>query len=192
MNELPREEINNLLNRIAQGDDKAVTTLYMHYQRGLFAFIRLRVPDDTDAENILNDTFMVLCKKPESFNDESKFSTWLYGIAKNKTLDWWRRKGRMAESVEMDDEQLASIPDPTDGILDVLERKDKNEVLRECMDKLPLEQRDAIYFAYYEDEGVEFISQQQQCPIGTVKTRLFNARIKIRNCMEKAWGSNHE
>jgi RNA polymerase sigma-70 factor (ECF subfamily) len=188
MLDLSHEEINNLLNRIAKGDDKAATTLYLHYHRGLFAFIRLRVPDDTDAENILNDTFMVAYRKPEGFNGESKFSTWLYGIAKNKALDWWRRKGRLAETVEMDDEQLALIPDAADGILDVLERKDKNEVLRECIEKLPLEQRDALYFSYYEDENVEFIAQQQQCPVGTVKTRLFNARIKIRTCMEKAWG----
>lgn len=192
MNDLPQQEINNLLNRIAKGDDKALKALYLHYHRGLFAFIRLRVPDDTDAENILNDTFIVVCKKPEGFNGESKFSTWLFSIAKNKTLDWWRSKSRLAETVEMDDEQLALIPDTADGILDVLERNDRDEVLRECMEKLPLEQRDAIYFSYYEDEGVEFIAQQQQCPIGTVKTRLFNARIKIRNCMEKAWGSNHE
>lgn len=188
MNDLPLNEINNLLNRIAQDDDKAMTTLYLHYKQSIFAFIRLRILDDTDAQNILNDTFLVVWKKPEGFNGKSKFSTWLCSIAKNKTLDWWRRKGRMAETVEMDDEQLAWIPDTADGILDVLERKEKDEVLRECMEKLTLEQRDAIYFYYYADEGVEFIAQQQQCPVGTVQSRLFNARIKIRSCMIKAWG----
>lgn len=191
MNDLPREEISNLLNRIAQGDDKAVETIYLHYQRSLFAFIRFTVPDDTDAENILNDTFMAVCKKPEGFNGESKFSTWLCAIARYKSMDWWRRKGRMAETVEIGEEQLEMIADTADGVLDVLEQKERDEVLRECMEKLPFAQREAIYFACYEDENVEFIAQQQQCPVGTIKTRLFNARIKIRKCMEKAWGNNH-
>ena len=100
MQDLPEKEIQSLLNQIALGDDQAVSRIYLHYQRSLYAFIRLRVADDNDAEEILHDTFMVMCKKPLSFNSGSKFSTWLYAIAKNKTLDWWRRKGRMSEMVD--------------------------------------------------------------------------------------------
>lgn len=75
MVDLPKQEIIDLLNRITQSDDQAVKRIYLYYQRCLFAFIRHLVPDDAAAEEILHDVFMVMCRKPESFDESSKFST---------------------------------------------------------------------------------------------------------------------
>ncbi|MGZ8984276.1 MAG: RNA polymerase sigma factor [Methylotenera sp.] len=188
MNDLTREEIVNLLNHIALGDDKAVKTIYLHYQRSLFAFIRHRVPDDSAAEEILHDTFMVICRRPEGYDRTSKFSTWLCAIARHKAADWWRKRGRRPDEQEMDDEVIQEIPDNNGNILQLLEQEELSEVLRACVDRLPAVQREAIHHACYQDEKLEVIAQLQDCPVNTVKTRLFHARLKIKDCVERALG----
>ena len=104
MEDLPSKEIAALLNRIAQGDDQAVRTLYQHYQRSVYAFIRHKVSNEAAAQEILNDTFLVMCQKPHVFNGSSKFHTWLCGIAKNKCLDWRRKQARQPVAEEIDEE----------------------------------------------------------------------------------------
>lgn len=68
MNDLPNHEINNLLNQIAQGDDKAMTVLYKYYQRSLYAYVRLYVPDDSVAEEVVQEAFMAVNHQPLRFN----------------------------------------------------------------------------------------------------------------------------
>lgn len=189
MTDLPEKEIQSLLNRIAQGDDQAVSRLYLHYQRGLYAFIRMRVADDSDAEEILHDTFMVVIKKPLSFNATSKFSTWLCAIAKNKTLDWWRRKERMTEMVGVEDDEIEAVPDEGLNMDALLEQEEVNQVLYACMERLKMEHREVIHYTYFEQESVESIAQKMECPAGTIKSRLYHARLKILECMKKAWGT---
>jgi len=188
MNDLPQQEIINLLNRIAQSDDQAVKRIYLHYQRSLFAFIRHQVSDETAAEEILHDTFMAMCGKPQSYDGTSKFSTWLCAIARHKASDWWRKRGRRPEEQEMDDDVIQQIPDENGNILNMLEQEELSEVLRACIDRLPSVQQEAMHFAYYAEEKLETIAQLQSSPVNTIKTRLFHARIKIKECVERALG----
>lgn len=175
MIDLPKEDLIKLLNRIAQSDDQAVKKIYLHYQRSLFAFIRHLVPDETAAEEILHDTFMVMCRKPESFDGSSKFSTWLCGIARHKASDWWRKRGRRPEEQEFDDDLVQQIPDENGNILNMLEQEELNEVLRACIDRLPSVQQEAIYHACFAEEKLEAIARLQSSPVNTIKTRLFHA-----------------
>lgn len=188
MNDLPGHEISDLLNRIERDDNQAVGKLYRHYQQAVHAFIRRRVPDDAAAEEILIDTFLVMCRKPGAFDGTSKFSTWLCGIARNKALDWLRAHGRQAELVEIDEEVIETAADPDWDILDRLERKEESEVLRRCVDQLPLAQREAAYWVWYQDEKLETVAERLDCPLGTVKSRLHHARSSIRDCVERAFG----
>lgn len=191
MNDLPREEIFSLLNLIAQGNDKAFKRIYFYYQPNLSRFIRYQVNDDTSVEEIANDTFMVLCKKPHGYDGSCKFFTWLCAIASNKSKDWWRKHSRQPFTQEIDEAIINTIPDDSKSILEILEHQEIDEILKECVKQLPSKQREAISLVFFNDEKVEMIADMQNCPIGTVKTRLMHARLKIKECVKKALGNGN-
>ncbi|MGP1716196.1 MAG: RNA polymerase sigma factor [Methylophilus sp.] len=189
MNDLPREEIYQLLNLIAHGNDKAFKKIYFHYQPNLSKFIRYQVNDDSSVEEIMNDTFMVLCKKPHGYDGSCKFFTWLCAIASYKAKDWGRKQNRQPPTQEIDEAIINTIPDDSKSILEILEHQEIDEVLRECVKQLPPKQREAISLVFFNDEKLEAIALMQDCPIGTVKTRLMHARLKITECVKKALGN---
>lgn len=186
--DLPVSELRVLLNQIAAGDDKAVTRIYVHYQRYLFGFIKTKVSDDAAAEEILQDTLMVLFSKPQSFQWQSKFSTWLYAIAQNKIVDWWRGQGRHRNVAEESEEILASIPDESWDATAAIESEQMSSLLKQCLDCLSTVQREAIFLASFNDASVGEIAIQQKCPVNTVKTRLFHARLLLKKCVEGRLG----
>lgn len=189
MIDLPKKELASLLNRIANGDDKAVENLYKYYQSPLKKFIHFHINDENYVEEIANDVFMVVLKNPDKYDGTSKFTTWLCGIAINECKDSHRKQGRQPQTQEIDDEVMTTIPDDNQSILQTLEHKERDEVLRECIKRLPSNQREAISMAFLNDEKVEAIAAIQGCPIGTVKTRLTHARLKIKECFKNALGN---
>lgn len=191
MKDLPLKELKILLNKVAAGDNKAVETIYNHYQASLYAFIRLRVRDEEAAEEILNDTFMIAIKKPEKFDGSSEFKTWLCGIAKNVCGTWIRKQNTgVARSIIVVEEDLfENLPSPDWDIVSKLEDQEMDDVLRECIDKLPVTHKEAFYWTWFEEEPMDVVAERLECPIGTIKSRLFNARAKIAECVKGVFGS---
>lgn len=191
MKDIPAKELKNLLNQIGTGDNKAFATVFHHYQASLFAFIRLRIRDDEAAEEILNDTFMIAFQKPEQYDCSSEFMTWLCGIAKNVCGTWIRKQntGVARSTIELDEEVFDNLPAPDWDILSKLEAKEIDEVLRECIDQLPVTHKEAFFWAFHQEEPIEIVAEKLDCPIGTIKSRLFNARSKIADCVKSVVGS---
>ena len=191
MKDIPPKELKLLLRQIARGSDQAVERVFTHYQSSLFVFIRLRIRDDQAAEEILNDTFMIAFQKVSDFNETSEYKTWLCGIAKNVCGTWMRKQQSsvLSSVVEIEDEVFENLPDPSWGILEKLESEELNEVLRECIDQLPQGHRETFFWSLYEEESMEVVAQRLECPVGTVKSRLFNARKKVADCVRAVFSS---
>lgn len=189
MKDIPKKELQDLLNQIALGSNKAFEALYRHYQASLFAFIRLRVRDDDAAEEILADTFMVAIQKPDHYTGMSSFHTWLCGIAKNVCGTWIRKQqsGVTRNIIDLEENALENIADPQWDVLAQLESREKDDILRECIDQLPPTHREAFYWAWFEEETIEIVAERLACPVGTVKSRLYNARAKITDCVKNAF-----
>lgn len=188
--DIPRAELEPLLKQIAAGQTKAIEAIYRHYQASVFAFIRFRIRDDEAAEEILNDTFFTAFRKPDQYDGTSSFMTWLCGIAKNICGTWLRKQQSAMQqaTVVVDGEVLGNLPDPNWGILENLESREAHEVLRECMDQLPLAHREAFFWVWFEEEPIQRVADKMACPVGTIKSRLFNARLKIADCVKNAFG----
>ena len=191
MIDLPDSTVSVLLNQIGHGDDKAGTRLYRHYHGFIYAFLRHRLPNDATANDIAHEVFLAVIQKPLSFDGHSKFSTWLCQIARNKAADWWRKQPDAA--MVPDDSVLEAEIDPNWDFVAQLEAAQDAQVLRHCIDKLPVDQREAIFWTFYQDAGVAEVAKHQACPEGTVKSRLFNARKRLRDCVS-LWmeGSRHD
>lgn len=191
MKNLPQEELTKLLNLITLGDNKAVEVVFRHYQAALYAFIRLRVRDDSAAEEILNDTFMIAFQKTAQYDGTAEFKTWLCGIAKNVCGTWIRKQntGLARSTIEVDEEIFDNLPDPDWDVVSRLESQEMDEILRECIDSLPITHREAFFWTWFEELPLEAVSERLCCPVGTIKSRLFNARAKITDCVKNAFGA---
>ena len=178
--DLSNERVFALLREIASGKEHALKELYRAYSRTIYAFALVRLRDAADAEEVVVDTMHEVWRHPDRFRGESKFSTWLLGIARHKLLSMLRGRDPEHEEIETFEETLES-DDAT--AFDVLAQKQRREGVRNCMDKLPAEQRECVHLVFYEGYALAEVAVVQNCPENTVKTRLFHARQKLKNCL---------
>lgn len=160
-----------LLVRIAGRDSAAMKELYLLYHRRLARFLmRLTTRYDL-AEEIINDTFWVVWQHAGDFRGASRVSTWILGIAYRRGLKSLRHAG--PPPVESNVETEAGTDEPA-------RQEELNEWLDVALQRLPLEQRMVIELAYHVGHSCEEIASIMQCPVNTVKTRMFHARRKLK------------
>lgn len=179
---MENDDVFKLLDRIRRGDEPAFRQLYKAYSRKLYAYALRQLGDPGKAEEIVSDTLYEVWKHPDRFRGESQFSTWLIGVARNKILMVWR-SGRREGDHEDIDEMGDLIEGDIEGGFDVLAQKQRQEGVLHCMERLGDEQRECIHLVFYEGLSLGEIAEVQGCPEGTVKTRLFHARQKLKNCL---------
>jgi len=169
-----------LLKEIGQGKQSAMRELYGAFSRKIYAYVLNHLRNPAEAEEIVVDTMHEVWKHPDRFRGQSKLSTWLIGIARNKMLTALRQREAEHDDV---DELADEIPSDEPGTFDVLAQKQRREGVRRCMDKLSEEHRECLHLVFYEGMSVAEVADVQRCPENTVKTRLFHARQKIKNCL---------
>jgi RNA polymerase sigma-70 factor (ECF subfamily) len=169
----PKDRDNELLAAVAQGDRHALEELYLGYHRRLTRFLLRLAPRYETAEEVINDTFMVVWQHAKDFRGASRVSTWIIGIAYRIALKSLRQQASFLQA-QGGAEQNDPYTDPTRET----ELKDwVNRGLRE----LPLEQRLTLELAYTLGHSIEEIAAITDCPVGTVKARMFHAREKLRH-----------
>jgi RNA polymerase sigma-70 factor (ECF subfamily) len=182
--DLPRADQNKLelalLTRIAARDAQAMHELYLLYHRRLARFL-MRLTSRYDlAEEIINDTFWVIWQHAADFRGASQLSTWIFGIAYRRALKTLKRvrPDLMAEA----DEAPEQVEEPW-------EQAELREWLGMALAKLPHEQRMVLELAYNVGHSCEEIAAIMQCPVNTVKTRMFHARRKLKGVLTSLAGA---
>lgn len=174
------------LDRLRQGDSAAVEAIYRGFYSSLTAFVRLHVDDSAAVEEIVDDTYMVVFSNPSGFEGRSSFKTWLFGIAKNRCYEWLRRAKRQPAIGAQDDQLvLESLVDPAWPAVDQLEQAQINAIIRLCMQRLKEVHRQVLFLVFYEDMSMEQVAQEQQCAAGTIKSRVFHAKSKLADCIDR-------
>jgi RNA polymerase sigma-70 factor (ECF subfamily) len=179
---MDNDDVLRLLGRIEQADESAFRELYRAFSRKLYAYVLRQLSDPAQAEEIVSDTLYEVWKAPTRFRGDSLFSTWLIGIARNKVLMAWRGRKPDAQHDDLDD-VAESIAGDDPSAFEQLAQQQRSVGVRRCMDKLSSEHRECIHLVFYEGMSVVDVAKTQQCPEGTVKTRLFHARQKLKNCL---------
>ena len=160
--------------KIGQGDRDAFRELYLHYHRRLARFLTRVTHRAEDAEEIINDTLWVVWQRAAEFRGGSQVSTWIMGIAYRRALNMIRRAATHDRCLALErahGEAAAS---------DAGEMLENRQLLDRALAQLPLEQRLVLEFTYFLDHSCEEVAEIMECPINTVKTRMFNARRKLR------------
>ncbi len=181
-NERERE----LIFKVGHGDRDAFRELYLHYHRRLARFLTRLTRRHEDAEEIINDTLWIVWQRAADFRDASQVSTWIMGIAYRRALNMIRRAAtheRVMALERAEGEAAAS---------DAVPAMEARQLLDFALAQLPLEQRLVLEFTYYLDHSCEEVAEIMECPVNTVKTRMFNARRKLREILAEHradWGA---
>ena len=167
-----KEQDNALLVAVAAGDRRALEELYLGYHRRLSRFLSRFTPRYENIEEIINDTFMIVWQNAKDFRYASQVSTWIIGIAYRTALKSFRRQKNHMGAQNLDD-----CPERT---VDTTFDTEVQDWLKHGLSQLPNEQRLTLELAYHMGYSLEEIAAITECPVGTVKARMFHAREKLR------------
>jgi RNA polymerase sigma-70 factor, ECF subfamily len=183
--------LEHTLNAIAAGDDQAMARLYREYSRFVFGFVRHRMGNHADVEEVVQDVFLAVARKPSAFGDNSDFTTYLCGIARHKIADRFRSAhaslSPITDPLSSDESETLPIEDPDaeEAVYRHVQSLQTEEQLMRCMDRLPDLQRETFFWTYFQDEDVSTVAQRMSCAVGTVKSRLHHARIGLMRCLSR-------
>lgn len=173
------ETAQTLLQQIGKGDQSAFADFYMMHEKQLFRFILSKLNDPHEAADILNETFMEVWRKADTFDGRSKVSTWLFGIAYYKTMDRLRKKRPIA----LNDDEFPELVDDAPSAMACLISKERDKHVRDCLETLKENHRTVMELAFFEDMSYGEISSIVRCPENTVKTRMFHAKQAMKHCL---------
>jgi len=171
-----------LIERIAAGDKLAMQVLFARHQVRVYRFVLRLVRDQSVAEELVGEVFLDVWRQAGRFEARSTASTWLLAIARYKALSALRRR----TDQELDDDKVATIEDPGDSPEVAVLKKNKGDVLRQCLTALTPEHREIIDLVYYHEKSVEEVAQIVGIGENTVKTRMFYARKRLSELLKAA------
>jgi RNA polymerase sigma-70 factor (ECF subfamily) len=163
-----------LMRRIVLRDRDAFRDLYLIYHRRVARFLMRMTSRHELVEEIINDTLWTVWEKAADFRGASRVSTWIVGIAYRRALKALRQSGgsRQFQTEDAMADMAASDDIQTDA--------ENHQWLELGLAQLPIEQRMVLEFAYLLGYSCEEIAQVMECPVNTVKTRMFHARQKMK------------
>ncbi len=174
----------DLVLRVQRGDKAAFDLLVIKYQHKLVHLVNRYVKDPSEAQDVAQDAFIKAYKALGEFRGDSAFYTWLYRIAINTAKNYLLSRSRRHSDfeIEMQDAedienapQLKDIETPEDQLMN----DQIIQVIKTAIENLPEEMRIAITLREFEGMSYEEIAEAMDCPIGTVRSRIFRAREAI-------------
>ena len=162
----------------------AFTIMYDRYSTAIFSFIRGMKVDEAVAIELVQDTFIKVINRIELFDEQKKFKTWLWTIARNTVIDYWRKKDAMLftnpidESSNIDELSI----EYTDAELILLDHHVRADIMQ-CLEQLPLEKRDVLLLRLFSELSYQDIATASGFSLGKVKTIIRRAKIQLRKCL---------
>jgi RNA polymerase sigma-70 factor (ECF subfamily) len=172
-----------LLVRVAGRDRRALSTLYRAYYNPLLR-LSYRITGDLElAQDCINDVMLIVWNKAAEFAGRSRVSTWILGIAYRRALSALEKSKRWTARFKAADwhaeiEPFSSSPEPTDVL-------DLQDLLHGAMKSLTPEHRAVVELTYYYGCSYDEIAAIVDCPVNTVKTRMFHARARLRELLPR-------
>lgn len=183
----------DLVASAAKGSETAYRELLGRYQRPVFSLVYRMVRDREKAEDLAQETFVKVFNNIERYDPRYKFSSWIFKIASNLTIDAIRR--REPDTVSLDGSRYASTSDEIEGSRihvedrgetpeEYVEAQELGSQIERAIAGLRIEYRTAIVLRHVEGRPYEEIAQIMDLPLGTVKTYIHRARGELRESLE--------
>ncbi|MGB5663471.1 RNA polymerase sigma factor [Eudoraea sp.] len=172
-----------LIDKVIKGENNAYAELVDRYKQMVYTLAYKIVKNREDAEEVAQDTFVKAYNALNDFKGDSKFSTWLYKIAYYRSLDYLNKNKRRVKTTKIDISEEYNIAS-LDDALDALEAKDRTEIIKHAIQKLPGEDSVLITLYYFETLSLNEISKVMGISPNTIKVRLFRGRKRLAKILE--------
>lgn len=171
-----------ILNAVAAGDRVAFERLYGLYEKRIFQYVCTLICDFALAEEVVGDTMLAVWHGAESFARTSRVSTWIFGIARHKALDAMRRTNKQRREVDIGG--VLDMPDPEHSPSERVQQKQIGEMTQQALATLSREHQEILRLVFFEELPYEEIAVLLSIPTNTVKTRVYYAKQRLKNCLE--------
>ena len=157
-----------------RGEEPAFRELFARYKNPIYGFVRRRVNDPSRAEDITQDVFLALVKNRNGYEVRAGFRTYLYKIALNRVIAEYRK--RRPEDPLPENPGAAPGSDPL-----------AVEQVREALEQIDDDQREVVLLREYQGLSYDEIAAVLEIPVGTVRSRLFRAKMALRELLAPSW-----
>jgi RNA polymerase sigma factor (sigma-70 family) len=180
----------DLIRLAKQGDHKAYDKIIINYQPSVFNLIYRMLHNKKEAEDLTQETFIKVFHSLPLFNEEYAFTTWLYKIASNNCIDFFRKRKlqtcSLDKPVEYKDSEIHfeaadPDPDPEKNIIDL----ERSKIIQEAIESLPKKYLLVIKLRHQEEKSYEEIAEMLHLPLGTIKARIFRAREILNKALKE-------
>jgi RNA polymerase sigma-70 factor (ECF subfamily) len=179
----------DLVARANAGDLDSFNQLVTRWERPIYALAYRTLGREEDARDVVQEAFLRAYRGLRGFKGQAKFSSWLYRITLNLCRDWIRRERRApvvqvpegTDPVELADQRAS----PTESVEELVARREMSQAVARAMTELPEEQRTAILLKEYHGLTFQEIADLLECPLSTVKTRLYQGLTMLRRRLER-------
>ena len=186
-----------LIGRFLGGDEGAFNQLALRHRAGIYRLALSVVSNPEDAEDITQEVLMKIYRKMNQFEKESRFTTWLYRIAVNQCHDFHRKKRglftKLVPTAQEDEDPLARLPDKSQREPDAAaSREELATALQKALAQLKEKHRNAFVLREVQGLSCREVAEILNCSEGTVMSRLFYARQKLRVLLRSLLGPEFE
>jgi RNA polymerase sigma-70 factor (ECF subfamily) len=185
-----RDEDNALVRRALKGDRKAFEMIILKYQQPLLNYLGRLTGEREQAQDFTQEVFLKVHASLSSFQPRFKFSTWLFKIASNFMIDFWRKKKISAVSLDRtrdDGENPCSlqVPDAGPPVAKKYELAQIKKRIEGALERVPEELRELFVLRHINEFSYEEIAEIKGLPVGTVKNRVFQTKEMLRGLLEE-------
>jgi RNA polymerase sigma-70 factor (ECF subfamily) len=168
----------NYIEKTLSGDSNAFAFLIEKYKDMVFTLAIKIVKNREEAEEVSQDAFLKAYKYLPKFKGDSKFSTWLYKIAYHTSLDAVKKNSKHRNDVAVDEITINYISS-VETILDGIEREERAEIINNCLEQLPEDEKAILLFFYFKELSLKEIIEVTSMSEANVKVKLHRARKKL-------------
>jgi RNA polymerase sigma-70 factor (ECF subfamily) len=184
-----------VIRALNEKDQRAYTELMGRYKDSVYFMLLKMVNNSDDAEDLTIETFSKAFKRLDQYTPQFAFSTWLFKIASNHSIDFIRKKRIKAVSIDQgfsnEDGESYVIPVKEDGLdpEESMQKDERVQRMRDVVEKLKPRYKRLVELRYFEEKSYEEISEILELPLGTVKAQLFRARDFMFELMKTTKGN---
>ncbi|WP_077615767.1 RNA polymerase sigma factor [Caenibacillus caldisaponilyticus] len=174
----------SVVSRQAADGEAAFTLFAERYYSAVLDYLRRLLADEALAEDLTQEAFLKLHAQCQKVGLPANVPCWLFCVAKNLCRDYWRSARFQKERIG-DDEIAAPFIVGHDQVFEAVARREAKEEIRDLLRRLPEKQREIVMLRFFEERPLRDIAEVLSCPIGTVKSRLFQGLRHLRDECEK-------
>lgn len=178
-----------LVERAIGGDESAYKELVNKYERALYFHVKKMIKNEEQVNDLVQEAFVKAFDNLNSYSTNYAFSTWLYRIATNHTIDYLRKKKLQTLSIDepvttRDGEMQMQLEDESAGTDRNIIRKQRQKIVQHAIDDLPEKYRAVIEMRHMEEKSYQEIADVLDLPLGTVKAHIFRAREMLYKALK--------